>query len=315
MQSVLPDMDKTYFFTPCAGRPMVAAVGFFDGVHLGHLYLIDQVRRVAAGRGYGAMVVTFARHPRQVLSADYRPALLTTNDEKIARLKAAGVDACAMLDFTPDLARMTAREFMAEVLCRQLNVRVLVMGYDHRFGCERSDDFDTYRSAGQALGLEVMKAEAFKTPDFIVSSSTVRRLLEGGDVERARQCLGYPYELAGTVVEGHHVGRDLGFPTANLRPSTPYKQVPGRGVYAIAVEADGHTYGAMLNIGWRPTLDNGAESTIESHIFDFSGNLYGHELTLRFLHRIRDERRFPSLEALKRQLQADAALARQLLQQ
>ena len=306
-------MDQLIPFTASADRPRVATIGFFDGVHLGHRYLFEQVRQLAEARGLASLAITFARHPRVVLSADYRPALLSTNEEKLERLKAAGLDACAVLDFDRAMAALTAREFMADYLKRRFGVEALVVGYDHHFGSDRQTGFEQYRETGRATGIDVIQAQPFKTAEFTVSSSTVRRLLEGGNVERASQCLGYPYELAGTVVEGHHVGHDLGFPTANLHPSCPDKLVPGRGVYAVEAEADGKTYGAMLNIGWRPTLGNGAESTIESHIFNFEGDLYGQPLKLRFLHRIRDEHRFDSLDALKEQLQNDAVKVKQLL--
>lgn len=306
-------MNQLIPFTASADRPRVATIGFFDGVHLGHRYLFEQVSRLAEARGLASLAITFARHPRVVLSADYRPALLSTNEEKLERLRAAGLDACAVLDFDRAMAALTAREFMADYLKRRFGVEALVVGYDHHFGSDRQTGFEQYRETGRATGIDVIQAQPFKTAEFTVSSSTVRRLLEGGNVERASQCLGYPYELAGTVVEGHHVGHDLGFPTANLRPSCPDKLVPGRGVYAVEAEAGGMTYGAMLNIGWRPTLGNGAESTIESHIFNFEGNLYGQPLKLRFLHRIRDERRFDSLDALKEQLQNDAVRVKQLL--
>ncbi|MDO4930357.1 MAG: riboflavin biosynthesis protein RibF [Bacteroidales bacterium] len=306
-------MTRLIPFTPSANRPKVATIGFFDGVHLGHLYLFGQVRREAEARHLATLAITFDRHPRQVLQADYQPALLNTTDEKLDRLKLAGLDACAVLDFGREMSALTAREFMAEYLKGQFGVEVLVIGYDHHFGSDRLAGFDDYRAIGKELGIEVVQSQPFQTAEFTVSSSTVRRLLQGGDVERARQCLGYPYQLAGTVVEGHHVGHDLGFPTANLRPACPDKLIPGRGVYAVEAEVGGKTYGAMLNIGWRPTLDNGAESSIESHIFDFDGNIYGQSLTLRFLHRIRDEHRFSSLEALKAQLQADAVEAQQFL--
>lgn len=306
MDSIIP------FTTAHEQRPMAAAIGFFDGVHLGHRYLLNQVKQAARQRGYGAMAVTFAAHPREVLSATYRPALLTTTEEKLALLRAEGLDACALLHFTPAMAKLTAGDFMATYLRQRLGVRTLIMGYDHHFGSDHLT-LDEYVAAGHAVGIDVVKAEAFKTTDFTVSSSTVRRLLEGGDVARATQCLGRAYELQGTVVEGRHVGRDLGFPTANLRPSSPQKLVPGRGVYAVEARVGEQAYGAMLNIGFRPTIANGRDVTIEAHIFGFSGNLYDHQLRLRFLHRLRDEQRFATLDELRHQLATDAQRAREWL--
>ncbi len=300
------------FGPPLAGQT-VATIGFFDGVHLGHRYLIDQVKRIAAHRKKSSLVITFLQHPRQVLSAAYRPALLSTAEEKLGLLKSAGLDGCVFLDFTPEMAALTARDFMSDYLISRFKVGELVVGHDHHFGCDRTLGFADYQETGRELGIEVVASDAFKTAEFTVSSSTVRRLLEGGSVERAGQCLGYAYELDGIVVEGRHVGRDLGFPTANLRPSCADKLVPGRGVYAVEAVVDGCTYGAMLNIGWRPTLNNGADSSIESHIFNFSGDLYGKPLKLRFCRRIRDERRFGTIGELKAQLREDAVAARQFL--
>lgn len=308
--------DHYIAFTPrgraAVGR--VAAIGFFDGVHRGHRYLIDQVKRAAAESGRAAIAVSFLNHPRGVLSPDYHPALLTTPEEKVELLRATGLDGCAMLRFDMAMARLTAREFMQDYLAARLHVGVLIMGYDHHFGADRLD-FDGYVAAGRDTGIEIRCASAFSTEEFTVSSSTVRRLLEGGSIERARQCLGRDYCLSGTVVEGRHVGRDLGFPTANLRPVSPDKLVPGRGVYAVEVRLpDGSSYGGMLNIGFRPTLNDGRGVTIEVHLFGFSGNLYGQTLTLVFRHRLRDERRFASLDELKAQLLADARATQQLLQ-
>lgn len=300
-------------FTGRPVAPAVATVGFFDGVHLGHQYLLRQVQAEARRLGAAALAVTFAEHPRQVLSADYRPALLTTLPEKLELLRECGVDACAVLHFSKTMAALTSAQFMARYLRDAFGVRSLVVGYDHHFGSDTGATPADYQAEGRALGIDVVPATAFRTEEFTVSSSTVRRLLEGGNVERARQCLGRPYVLGGTVVEGRHVGRDLGFPTANLRPSHPDKLVPGRGVYAIEATVGGRTYSAMLNIGWRPTLDDGRGPTIEAHLFDFDGNLYGRELSLRFLHRLRDEQRFASLAELQAQLRADAVRCRQLL--
>ena len=292
----------------------VATIGFFDGVHTGHRFLLSQVQRLARERGMGGMAVTFERHPRQVLQADYCPVLLNTPEEKYRHLAESGIDACVMLDFTPQMAQLSARDFMQCYLRERFGVEVLVMGYDHRFGHERHLTLDDYQAIGREVGIDVLQAEAFVAADLTVSSSAIRRLLQGGDVDRANVCLGYPYELTGTVVDGHHVGRDLGYPTANLRPENALKLMPGRGVYAVEALYGGKVYPAMLNIGFRPTLDNGAESTIEAHLFGFSGNLYGETLTLRFLHRVRDEQRFPSLDALKRQLAEDAATVCQMLE-
>ena len=297
--------------------PSVATIGFFDGVHRGHRFLIGQVRREAAARGLDAAVITFPVHPRQVLQCDYRPQLLTTPQEKLSLLAETGIDTCILLDFTPHLASLTAREFM-EVLKNRYRIRALVIGYDHRFGHNRSEGFGDYARYGQELGIDVLPADAFHLPTAPdgspVSSSLVRRLLRTGDAAQAAECLGYPYFLNGTVVSGRRIGHQLGYPTANLQPDHPDKIIPANGVYAVRVETGGKTYGGMLNIGRRPTLDNGDDRSIEVHIFDFDRDIYRESLRLSFVQRIREERKFNSVDELTEQLHRDAETIRALLQ-
>ncbi len=300
--------------TASSQRAVAATIGFFDGVHLGHRYLLQQVAQEATQRGFDAMAVTFAHHPRQTLDTDFRPKLLSTPEEKLQLLASCDVDACAVLDFTKELAAMTAEEFMRRILKEQLGVRCLVIGYDHRFGSNRAEGFEDYVRHGARLGIEVVQAQPLRGDDFTVSSSAVRRLLSAGDVEAAKRCLGRSYEIAGTVVEGHRVGRELGFPTANLRPLCAEKIIPAFGVYAVYVETESRTYAAMLNIGRRPTLENGDDASIEAHLFGFEGDLYGKSLTLRFEHRLRDEQKFETLSDLRRQLALDAQATLTLLQ-
>ena len=275
------------------------------------------LRREAAARGLDAAVITFPVHPRQVLQCDYRPQLLTTPQEKLSLLAETGIDTCILLDFTPHLASLTAREFM-EVLQNRYRIRALVIGYDHRFGHNRSEGFEDYARHGQELGIDILPAEAFRLPAAPdgnpVSSSLIRRLLRAGDVSQAAECLGYPYFLNGTVVSGRRIGHQLGYPTANLQPDHPDKIVPANGVYAVRVETGGKTYGGMLNIGRRPTLDNGDDRSIEVHIFDFDRNIYREPLRLSFVRRIREERKFDSVDQLAEQLHRDATAIRALLQ-
>lgn len=292
------DCDKTGLYC--------ATIGCFDGVHLGHRFLLEQVKQTAELTGLKSMAVTFSNHPRQVLQTDYCPQLLTTPEQKLELLEQCGIDTCALLTFTPQMAALSARDFMQQYLHRLLGVRCLVIGYDHHFGHHPHEGFKEYAAYGEAIGIRVIQAEPLVSGGFTVSSSAVRRLLEAGDVKKAADCLGRPYHLRGTVVEGRHVGRDLGFPTANLRPEHPNLQVPAKGVYAIYATVDGQRYPAMLNIGRRPTLDNGTDCTIESHLFGFNGNLYGKDITLHFQERLRDERKFSSLDDLQAQLRKDA---------
>lgn len=296
--------------------PAVATIGFFDGVHGGHRFLIRQVREAAALRGLASAVITFPEHPRAVMHPDFHPELLSTCNEKLELLAQTGIDRCVLLDFTPELAALSARQFM-EMLHGQYAIRALVIGYDHRFGHGRSEGFDDYVRYGNELGMEVLPAEAYHLPasdcPLPVCSSSVRRLLREGDVASAARYLGYPYFLNGIVVGGFRMGRRIGYPTANLQVNDECKVIPARGVYAVRVEVDGCIYGGMLNIGCRPTFDNGANATIEAHIFDFKSDIYNHSLRLFFVQRIRSERKFASVEELVAQLHQDAEIARGML--
>ncbi len=300
-------------FRPKRYPSTVATIGFFDGVHLGHHYLLEQVKQEAEARKMDTMAVTFSRHPREVISTGYKPELLTSYKEKIALLKTTGVNTCAVLNFSPEMAQLTAEKFMLHFLKEQLNIGVLLLGHDHRFGSDKPEKLELYQAIGKKVGIEVIRAEAFKIADFIVSSSSIRTLLKAGDVAEAALALGYPYEISGLVVQGHRIGQQLGYPTANLKSDCTEKLIPKDGVYAVQVLLDGNIYGAMLNIGQRPTLNNGENKSIEAHIFGIKEELYDKQLTLRFCHRIRDERQFPSKEALKAQLGKDAKDAKRIL--
>lgn len=286
--------------------PCVATIGFFDGVHRGHQYLLQQVRHIAGQEQLLSAVVTFDVHPRQVVKADYRPELLTPLDCKLALLEATGIDLCWVLRFDAQMAAMSAREFMAQVLARQMHVGCLVVGYDHHFGHDPHASFDDYVRWGGEAGIRVVHADELDVADASVSSSRIRRALRQGDVVEADRCLGRPYALTGTVVGGEQQGRKMGFPTANLSLVEPCQLVPASGVYEVAAQIDDKpaVYTAMMNIGTRPTF-HGDHLTLEVHILQFDGNLYGHRLTVAFRRRLREERPFDSPEALARQLRQD----------
>ena len=312
----LTDAD---FSTSCAEnpaslseKPVAAAIGFFDGVHLGHRHLLEQVRREAACRGFSAAAITFAQHPRSTLCTDYKPRLISSLPEKISHLQAEGLDACFVLNFTPFVASLSARQFM-EVLRKRMNVRCLVIGYDHRFGCHRSETFPDYVAFGRELGIDVVRATELPADGESVSSSAIRRALESGDVKRASFCLGRNYTLEAVVVPGRKIGRTIGFPTANLQPCDSLRLIPARGVYAVRVRWENMCHGAMLNIGCRPTIGEALAQTLEAHIFDFNGDLYDSHLTLEFVERLRDECTFASLDSLRQQLVADAVCAKNIL--
>lgn len=283
-------------------RGKVATIGYFDGVHRGHCFLIDTVRRVAAERSMDSLVVTFVEHPRSVLHADYQPELLTSPEEKMALLSESGVDRVEMLHFSKQLSMLSARRFMEDVLRARYDVRVLIMGYDHQFG-HGGGTLSEYEAWGAACGIEIIRAEAM--PDAYVSSSECRRMLNDGDVAGAASLLGHPYMLRGRVVPGHQVGHELGFPTANLQPHR-HKLIPCCGVYAVyAVLDDGRTFRGMLNIGQRPTIDSSTNVTIEVNLLDFDDNLYDRDVTLRFVSYIRPEVRFSSRQELVEQIRRD----------
>ncbi|HLP06253.1 MAG TPA: bifunctional riboflavin kinase/FAD synthetase [Paludibacter sp.] len=284
----------------------VATVGFFDGVHAGHRFLIDELKAEAGRQHLPAGVITFAVHPRKVLNSDFQPQLLNTLDEKLGRFETTGIDYCIVLDFSLSMARLSAYEFLKTVLQEKYHVKTLFVGHDHRFGHNRSEGFGEYKAYGEQLGMEVIKAGKFRT-DFEnhVSSSHIRAALLEGRVETASKLLSYDYFLSGKVEAGFRIGSKIGFPTANIAPDDPDKLVPGVGVYAVKVTWKGNSYVGMLNIGNRPTLDNGLKTTIEVHIIDFSEDIYGETLEISFVRKIRDEQKFANIGKLVEQLHKD----------
>lgn len=273
-----------------------ATIGFFDGVHRGHRCLIEQLKTLASERRLDTLIITMREHPRVVIQSEYVPQLLTTPEEKVRLLEETDVTRIDVIPFDRETASLTAQEFMEQVL-RPKGVSVLLMGYDHRFGHGEAV-FDDYVRWGRQCGIEVVRAHELEGQH--VSSTTIRSLLSEGRVEEAAGLLGHAYLLSGKVVEGYHVGHQLGFPTANIF-ITPEKVVPRRGVYAVRTN---HGLG-MLNIGTRPTAANGDDVSVEVHLINFTGNLYGQQLSLELLTFIRDEQDFGSLEQLREQLQRD----------
>lgn len=285
---------------------LVATIGFFDGVHRGHRFLIDRVIEEAQRSGMSSAVITFDRHPREVLQTDYQPDLLSTLDEKLLLLSKTHVDNTVVLHFDASLAALTAHDFMRDVLQGQLKVRKLIIGYDNRFGHNRSEGFDDYVRYGKELGIEVIRADAFLPDDVRVSSSVIRTCLREGRVEDANRLLGYDYTIESRIVSGYQNGRKMGFPTANLDVTRCQQLLPASGVYAVLVrlkDSVGWKRG-MMNIGHRPTF-NGTSTSMEVNLFNFSGDLYGQELLVSFISKIRDERKFDSIDTLAEQLQHD----------
>ena len=288
--------------------PSVATIGFFDGVHLGHRHLINQVKMAASLNGWCSSIITFPVHPRQVIQSDYQPSLLSSPEEKIELLATTGIDNCILLPFTKELSQLTAWEFM-QLLYEQYQVRMLVIGYDHRFGHNRAETFEDYCRYGRELGIHIMQATAYTQEQDKVSSSAIRRALLSGEVSTATKYLGYSYFLQGTIVGGYQVGRKIGFPTANLRVDFSNKLIPSVGVYAVYVYVNGQKYKGILNIGHRPTLNNGADLSIEVHILDFEGDIYHQPMRIEFIDFLRNEAKFQSTEELALQIQKDKEAA------
>ena len=295
-------------------NPCAVTIGFFDGVHKGHLFLIEKVKKYAQEKAIAAGVVTFDRHPREVLTDGYQPEMLSTLDERLERLAMTGIDYCFVVPFNQETAALTAHEFMENVLHNQFHVQQLVIGYDHRFGHNRSEKFDDYVRYGEEMGMEVVGCDAFVMNQIHISSSAIRRYLSQGNIEQAEQCLGYPYTLSGQVVRGEQKGRKMGFPTANLDIEGQRKLIPQQGAYAVRVKIEGEDSErlGMMNIGHRPTFGN-KPTTIEVHILDFDGNLYGQRLTISFMHYLRNEHQYDSPEHLAEQLRKDCEEVRKLM--
>ncbi len=293
--------EETRISKPCA-----ATIGFFDGVHKGHRHLIERMNAVAAAKRMETTVITFDRHPREVLGGDYHPQLLSTYDEKMLLLAQTGIDNCIIIPFNDTVAQTSAHDFMLHLLKERLSVDTLIIGHDHRFGHGRSEDFADYVAYGREMGIDVLRGEALVIEGVAVSSSVVRSLLLEGETAMAEKCLGYQYSFKGRVVKGSQTGTAMGFPTANTEPLSPQKLIPAAGVYGVRVRLENtmQNVHAMTNIGTRPTFD-GQRQTIETHIFRFSGDLYGQTMTIYFGQRLRAERKFPSQEELTAQLSED----------
>ncbi len=289
-----------------------ATIGFFDGVHLGHVHLLEELKAIAAKRGLKSMAITFPEHPRQILQSDYRPRLLSTPEDKMHLLEQTGIDYCFPLHFTTAIAALDAETFMTDFLQKKLGVSTLLVGHDHHFGHDTSLGIDDYRRIGEKIGMEVIPADAYLYEGTPVSSSRIRRELVAGNVKAANAMLGYRYTISGTVIHGLQNGRKMGFPTANLGPYCEFMQIPADGVYSALAKVDGETWPAMLNIGFRPTFE-GTARTIEAHLLGFERDIYFHELTLEFVDFLRPERRFDSPECLAAQLEADRDKVRQTI--
>lgn len=291
---------------------MVVATGFFDGVHQGHRLVIGQLVEAARERGQESTVVTFWPHPRNVLQKDARNLrLLTTLQQKKQMLLDLGVDNVEIIEFTKEFSSLTMREFLLKYVIGTYGAKAVLIGYDNKVGRDCKSPEDVIPVA-QELGLEVIRTGVCPSSrGYAVSSTKIREALESGEVEHAARMLGYEYSMLGVVVAGKQLGRTIGFPTANMQLYEPLKLVPENGVYYVKVRTLGKEYYGMCNIGNRPTVAAGGGRTIETHIFDFDEDIYGLDIEVVFVSRIRNEQKFNSLDELKAQLQRDKEICRQ----
>jgi len=326
-------------------EPVALTVGSFDGVHTGHRQILQQLKDIALANQGKTLVVTFSPHPRIFFNPDTDLGLLTTDSEKAELIANQGIDYLVFQAFDKEFAGLSPEEFIRR-LRQNLKMKDLLLGYDHRFGKDRSGDFNHIQSLEKKYDFKTHRIDAVKIGGKSVSSTLIRQALQNGDIETANEYLGYPYFITGKVIKGNQLGRKLGYPTANIEvgsrkpkvrsgeseagsiksenidssihqfidSSTKYKLIPKQGVYLVKSNIDGQDYYGMMNIGFRPTID-GKKQIKEVHFFDLNKDLYGKDLRISFLKRLRDEQKFPSLEALKEQLQRDEVQARGLASQ
>ena len=300
------NMNIIYSSDKISLPPCIATVGFFDGVHAGHRFLINELKERASAEKLKSVVITFATHPHKVLNDDFTPELLSTLSEKLLLLETTAIDYCIVLDFTKTMAALSAFDFLKLVLYGQYNVRSLLVGHDHRFGHNRLDGFPEYKKYGETLGMNVTQAKRFSTSDIQhISSSQIRLALHRGDIQTANDILTYNYSFTGKVTNGFKIGRKIGFPTANLVPENSEKLIPPFGVYAVLVHWQNQVYKGMMNIGTRPTLNNGYHTSLEVHIIDFDEDIYNQLIRIEFIQKIRDEKKFNGVDELIAQLQKD----------
>lgn len=306
---VYNDLDGLPIF-----KNAVITIGTFDGVHQGHRKILQQLIAEAERVSGEPVVITFYPHPKQIIDVGGKPLfLLNTPTEKYALLHRAGIHHIVEVPFTREFSEQPAEKYIENFLVRRFRPHTIIIGYDHRFGRDRQGDYSMLKSKESFFGFHVMEIPKHVLQEATISSTRIRQALLEGDVEIAHRYLGYPYFFSGLVVTGNQLGRSLGFPTANLKISHERKLIPANGVYAVWVEVPGHgVFQGMMNIGTRPTVE-GTQQTTEVHILDFDNFIYGITLRIFLIGRIRDEEKFPDLEALKRQLESDKKTARELL--
>ncbi len=293
----------------------VLTIGTFDGVHVGHLKIIQKLVDTATHKNCESVLLTFFPHPRMVIYPDdHGIKLLNTLDEKIKLLTEAGLQHLIILPFTKEFAKLGALDYIKEIIVDKIQAQLLVIGYDHRFGKNREGNIKTLEAHADEFGFELFEISPADIDEITISSTKIRNYLLDGEVEQAKRLLGKEYTMTGKVKEGRKLGREIGFPTANIEEIPLYKLVPKDGVYAVKVSVNNTMYKGMMNIGNRPTVD-GVKHANEVHIFDFNKDIYNQDITVSFVARIRDEQKFSNIEALKTQLVSDKVKALDLLNQ
>ena len=292
----------------------IVTIGTFDGVHLGHQAILQDMVKTAKEIGGETVVITFYPHPRQVLNIDAANLrFITTQEEKLQLLEKSGVDNVVVVNFTKEFSRVSSEDFIRDYIIKYISPVKLVIGYDHHFGNNRMGDFNLLNEMQDKYNFKVQRIEAHDVENIAVSSTKIRRSLQQGDVARANALLGYQFSYMGKVISGNKIGREIGYRTANIELEREYRLIETSGVYATYVEYDGNEYKSMTYIGKKPTVNNDEVENVEVHIFDFDGDLYDKNIKVRFVERIRGEQKFESLEALKRQIQIDEKNIREIL--
>lgn len=289
-------------------QPTVVTIGTFDGVHIGHQKIIKRLINTGKSEDLKSVILTFFPHPRMVLQKDSNIKLINTIDERSAILDVLGLDYLLIKKFTKDFSRLSAEDFVKQILVDKLHAKKVIIGYDHRFGRNRNADINDLKTFGETFGFEVEEISVEDIDDVAVSSTKIRKALDEGDIAKANSFLGYNFMLNGTVVKGKGLGKQLQYPTANISIEETYKLIPKRGSYVVNSKINDKLYFGMMNIGVNPTV-NGNEETVEVHFFNLKKDIYNEKIQINLLERIRDEQKFESLEALKTQLQKDKETA------
>lgn len=293
-------------------KPCVVTIGTFDGVHVGHKAILERLVATAKKEDMDSVLLTFFPHPRMILQKDSNIKLINTISEKKELLKKTGLDHLIVHPFTAEFSRLSAVEFVRDILVNALNAGKVIIGYDHRFGRNRTANIEDLKEFGDIYGFEVIEISAQEISEVTVSSTKIRKAIETGDITTANQYLGYPFMLSGVVVKGKSIGRTIEYPTANLHVKEGYKLIPGNGVYVVFSEIDGQIVYGITSIGTNPTV-GGEKQTIETYFLDFEGNLYDKSIRIEFITRIRGEETFESVSQLKEAIQKDEEFARAFL--